>query len=176
VLEGGAIATLLVAQRRGWLRVVAMWPARAPPGRQIGRWTARAAATLDARLRAFHSERPGALAAVVAWHCAGQLASLAQLWFVVRALGVDVTVATCLAVEAACLVVDAATVLVPGRIGVHEGGRVLVFSALGLGAATGLAVALVIRVTQLAVAATGLAAFAYFSWTSAPLADSMSDS
>jgi hypothetical protein len=98
-----------------------------------------------------------------------------QLWFILGALGIGASLTTCLALEAASLTIDAATFFVPGRVGVQEGGRVLVFSALGFGAATGLAVAVVVRLNQLAVSAVGLAAFAYFSFSSAPLADSISE-
>jgi hypothetical protein len=61
-------------------------------------------------------------------------------------------------------VLDSAAFLVPGRIGVQEAGRVLVFTTFGLGAATGLAVAVIVRLNQLAVAGIGLAAFAALSF------------
>jgi hypothetical protein len=42
---------------------------------------------------------------------------------------------TCLAIEAFALVLDWAAFWVPGRIGVQEAGRVLVFTTFGLSAA-----------------------------------------
>jgi len=72
---------------------------------------------------------------------------------------------TCLAIEAFALVLDWAGFWVPGRIGAQEAGRVLVFTTFGFSAATGLAVALIVRLNQLAVAALGLAAFASLSLT-----------
>jgi len=70
-------------------------------------------------------------------------------------------------IEAFALVLDSAAFLSgPDR---RAGGRrVLVFTTFGLGAATGLAVAVIVRLNQLAVAALGLAAFAKLSVTPLP--------
>lgn len=115
---------------------------------------------LDRQLAAYYRDRPWAFVASVLWHVAGQLVGLLQLAFILTALGSPTDVATCLAIEAFALVLDSAAFLVPGRIGVQEAGRVLVFTTLGLGAATGLAVAVIVRLTQLVVAAFGMTAFA----------------
>jgi uncharacterized membrane protein YbhN (UPF0104 family) len=63
---------------------------------------------------------------------------------------------------------DSAAFLVPGRIGVQEAGRVLVFTTFGFDASTGLAVAVIVRLTQLAVAGVGMAAFTVLSVTPPP--------
>jgi uncharacterized membrane protein YbhN (UPF0104 family) len=122
-------------------------------------------ATLDAHLVEFYRDRPKAFGASVLWHVVGQLVGLMQLSFILTALGVPTPLVTCLAIEAFALVLDSAAFWVPGRIGVQEAGRVLVFTTFGLSAATGLAVALIVRLTQLTVAALGLAAFASLSLT-----------
>jgi uncharacterized protein (TIRG00374 family) len=118
---------------------------------------------LDSHLADFYRDRPRAFAASVLWHVVGQLVGLLQLAFILDALGVPTPLATCLAIEAFALVIDSAAFMVPGRIGVQEAGRVLVFTTFGLSAATGLAVAVIVRLNQLAVAALGLAAFAALS-------------
>jgi glycosyltransferase 2 family protein len=125
-------------------------------------------AALDAELSSLYRDRLGDFVSSVAWHLAGQLVGLVQLAFILTALDVPTPLGTCLAMEAFALVLDSAAFLVPGRIGVQEAGRVLVFTTFGLTAATGLAVAIIVRLTQLAVAALGLAAFAYFSFLNAP--------
>jgi uncharacterized protein (TIRG00374 family) len=117
-------------------------------------------AALDEQLSTFYRERPGAFASSVGWHLTGQLVSLLQLWFILTALGTPTPLATCLAIEAFALILDSATFLVPGRVGVQEAGRVLVFTTFGLSATTGLAVAVIVRLNQLAVTALGLAAYA----------------
>lgn len=177
----GSAATLagvlgfLVVQRRG------MFSALAAGAWRLGlrtafvvRLRARSEA-LDARLASFYRDRPGAFGRSVAWHFAGQLTGLLQLVFILSWLGAPASLATCLALEAFALVIDSALFFVPARIGVQEGGRVLVFTALGLSAATGLAVALIVRLNQLLVASLGLAAFGYLSLTNTPADGSLSE-
>lgn len=118
---------------------------------------------LDHQLAGYYRDRPSAFLGSIAWHVAGQLVGLLQLAFILSALGTPTDLATCLAIEAFALVLDSAAFLVPGRIGVQEAGRVLVFTTFGLGPATGLAVAVIIRLTQLVVAALGMTAFAVLS-------------
>lgn len=120
-------------------------------------------AALDAQLAALYGERPAAFVASVLWHCAGQLVGLVQLAYILAELGFPTPLATCLAMEAFALVLDAAAFLVPGRVGVQEAGRVLVFTTFGLGAPTALAAAVIVRLNQLAVSTLGLAALAYFT-------------
>jgi glycosyltransferase 2 family protein len=131
-------------------------------------------ADIDARLATLHRERRGAFGLSVAWHFVAQLVGTLQLFYILHVLGVPASLVTCLAIEAFALVIDSALFFVPGRIGVQEGSRVLVFTALGMGAATGLAVAVIVRVDQLAVATLGLLAYGYFSLTSVPTAGSPS--
>ena len=66
--------------------------------------------------------------------------------------------------------IQLALFFVPGSIGVQEGGKVVVFTALGLPAAAGLTVAIAFRLTQLAGITAGLAAFAALRWRDARLA------
>ena len=121
------------------------------------------AADIDTRLAALHRERRGAFGVSVAWHFVAQLVGTLQLFYILHVLGVQAGIVTCFAIEAFALVIDSALFFVPGRVGVQEGSRVLVFTALGMSAATGLAVAVIVRVNQLAVAALGLLAYGYFS-------------
>jgi hypothetical protein len=172
VIALGALATLaavlacLAVQRRG------IFTALGRAARRHG-WSAALAtraAALDARLAA--AER-GAFVRSVAWHGAGQLVGVVQLLWILWCLGIPVGAGTALAIEALAVAFDSAMFFVPGRIGVQEGGRVLVFTMLGFSAAIGLAVALVVRAGQLATVALGVAAFGYLSLTS-PAAESIS--
>lgn len=118
---------------------------------------------LDEHLADFYRNRRAAFVWSVAWHVGGQLVSLLQLAFIMHALGTPTPLATCLAIEAFALVLDSAMFLVPARIGVQEAGRVFVFTTFGFAAATGLAVAVIVRLNQLMVSAIGLAACAALS-------------
>jgi hypothetical protein len=169
----GVLGFLLV-QRRGMfsalLSVASLLRVRTP---LVTRLEGRADA-LDQRLATFHRERPDAFARSVGWHFAGQLVGLLQLAFILAWLGSPASLGTCLAIEAFALVIDSALFFVPARLGVQEGGRVLIFTALGLSAATGLAVALIVRLNQVAVATLGLTAFGYLSLTSTSVERSLS--
>jgi uncharacterized membrane protein YbhN (UPF0104 family) len=171
----GGVIGFLVLQRRGLFSALADGAARlGMRGPRVARLRGRSA-ILDRHLAAFHRERPGAFARSVGWHFVGQMVGLCQLLFILGWLGTPASIATCLAIEAFALVIDSALFFIPGRIGVQEGGRVVIFTALGLSAATGLTVALIVRLNQLAVAGLGLAAFGYFSLTSTRLAGSVSE-
>ncbi len=150
-------------QRRGFFATVTRALGAFGIARGVAERLHAAGTALDEQLASFYRERPTAFAVSVGWHVIGQLVGLVQLWFILTALGSPESFATCLAIEAFALVIDSAAFLVPGRIGVQEAGRVLVFTIFGLSATTGLAVAVIARLNQLAVTAIGLVAYARLS-------------
>ncbi len=159
----GGVLGFVWLQRRGIFATAAAALRRLGIARGIADHLHAGGAALDTHLSDFYRDRPRAFAASIVWHVAGQLVGLLQLAFILAALGTPTPLATCLAIEAFALVLDAAAFIVPARIGVQEAGRVLVFTTFGLGAATGLAVAVIVRLNQLTVAAIGLAAFGALS-------------
>lgn len=162
----GGVLGFVWLQRRGiFATAVASVRRLGFGGTLIERLVARGA-SLDSELAAFYRDRPGAFAQSVVWHVVGQLVGLLQLAFILAKLGIPASLATCLAIEAFALVLDSAAFFVPARIGVQEAGRVLVFTTFGLSATTGLAVAVIVRLNQLAVAGIGLTAFAVLSMRS----------
>jgi uncharacterized membrane protein YbhN (UPF0104 family) len=160
VVTLGGVLGFVWLQRRGIFATLSASLRRVGIARGLAERLHAGATALDANLSDIYRNRPGAFAWSLAWHVVGQLVGLAQLAFILFALGRSTPIATCLAIEAFSLVLDSAVFLVPGRIGVQEAGRVLVFTTFGFEAATGLAVAVIVRLNQLAVAALGLAAFA----------------
>jgi glycosyltransferase 2 family protein len=162
-LTVAGVFAFVVLQHRGFFTALVDVAARLGFGASVLERLRAGSGALDQRLAVLYRERPGAFAASVAWHFASQLVSLVQLFLVLVWLGTPTALATCLAIEAFALVIDSALFFVPARLGVQEGGRVLVFTTLGLSAATGLAVALILRLTQLALAGLGLAAYGYLS-------------
>jgi hypothetical protein len=157
------VVTFVWLQRRGIFTALVAGAGRLGV---LGRFLERAqggSAALDAQLAALYSERPGAFVLSVLWHCAGQFVGLVQLAYILAALGVPTPLATCLAMEAFALVLDSAAFLVPGRLGVQEAGRVLVFTTFGLAASTALAAAVIVRLNQLTVSMIGLTALGYFT-------------
>jgi hypothetical protein len=163
VFTVGGVLGFMWLQRRGIFATAVAGLRRLGIGGAFVERFATGGAALDTELTTFYRERPGAFAGSVAWHVLGQLVGLLQLAFILAMLGVPVSLATCLAIEAFALVLDSAAFLVPARIGVQEAGRVFVFTTFGLSPATGLAAAVIVRLNQLAVAGIGLVAFAALS-------------
>ncbi len=163
VLTVSGVLAFVWLQRRGIFATMATALRRLGLGGQLLERLGSGGAALDTSLAELYRERPRAFLASVAWHLAGQLVGLVQLAYILAALGTPTPLPICLAIEAFALVLDSAAFLVPGRLGVQEAGRVLVFTTFGFRAATGLAVAVIVRLNQLAVAALGLAALAFLT-------------
>jgi len=162
-LTVGGVLTFVWLQRRGIFATAVRVARRLGLAPRLLARLEDGGAALDAHLVAFYRERPWAFVGSLGWHVLGQLVGLGQLAYILAALGHPTAPQTCLAIEAFALVVDSAMFFVPARVGVQEAGRVLVLTTFGLNAATGLAVAVVVRLNQLAVVAIGLASYACLS-------------
>lgn len=118
--------------------------------------TRRGGAFLDA-VREIWRTRRGALPAI-ALLCAAQHALLVgEAYLMLSAVGDGVTLREALVFEAVTKLVNTAGVLVPGRLGVSEGGSALLADALGFAASHGLSLALMRRVRATIWAVVGLA-------------------
>jgi hypothetical protein len=162
LLSAGVLGFLFV-QRRGRVASVlgAGRLARRAFGAARGERVAAAAQDVDARLAAFHAERPRDFAAAVALHALGTSIGALQLGLFLAWLDVPVSAGTVLAVFAAATALDLFAFFVPARLGAMEGARMVAFGAVGgLDPARGLLFSLVLRVEQLACAALGLALYA----------------
>lgn len=80
-------------------------------------------------------------------------------------------VVECFTLATGFVFVEATLFLVPAKLGVLEGGNLLAFTMLGYDASTGLAVAFVMRISDLVALLPGLAAFARYSLRYANLRD-----
>jgi uncharacterized protein (TIRG00374 family) len=105
----------------------------------LGDRVAAGADRLDADLRWFYRERRGAAAAVVGLSVVGWAAGALETWLMLVLLESPVSLLTALVIEAGATGVRAVGFLIPGSIGILEGGLVGIFAMLGLGSSTGLA-------------------------------------
>jgi glycosyltransferase 2 family protein len=124
----------------------------------------RGTLSLDEHIREFLTHRRGDVALSVASHLVGMLVGTLQVYILLRWLGLPADVVTCVAVESVTVLIQVVAFLVPGLIGVQEGGKILVFTALGLPAQAGLSVGIAFRLNQIAGITLGLTAFAYLHW------------
>jgi uncharacterized protein (TIRG00374 family) len=115
-----------------------------------------AAAHVDDTLAAFYRERPGRVALSLAFNVLAWVASAGETWLILRFLGAGVSAPMAVVIEAFGTGISFATFFLPVQLGVDEGGAVLTFVALGLGGATGMSLALVRRVREIAWTGLGL--------------------
>jgi uncharacterized protein (TIRG00374 family) len=102
-------------------------------------------------------ERRGVLPTVAALCLAQHAVLVAEAYVILSALSGSTTFRTALVFEAVTKMVNTAGLVVPGRLGIAEGGSALLADALGLAASQGLSLALMRRVRALVWAGVGLA-------------------
>ena len=92
----------------------------------------------DAALRAVYDRR-GDVIACFSWQFAGWLLGAGELWIALRFLGEPRGVPDAIALEALIQAVSSLAFFVPGALGAQEGAFIVIGAALGLDAATALA-------------------------------------
>jgi uncharacterized membrane protein YbhN (UPF0104 family) len=131
--------------RLGWL-LPASW---AGPGRD-----------LDAALARLG---PWRAAASLGCFVAGWTVGAAEIYLILHWVGGAVDWRTALALEAGSVFIDGILFFVPAKVGTQEGGKVLLFAALGLNPARGLTVGIVRRIRELTYAGLGLMALGWLT-------------
>jgi hypothetical protein len=82
----------------------------------------------------------------------------AEVYLILRWAATPVDWQTALALETGAVLIDGMLFFVPAKVGTQEGGKVVVFAALGLNPARGLTVSIVRRLRELTYAGVGLIA------------------
>jgi len=160
----GLVGLFFWAQRRGLFTTTAgiVRKLRLPE-----RWVElaqRGTSSVDEHIRDFLTRRPLDFLLSILSHLTGLLIGAIQVYVLLRWLGLPADAVTCIAVESVAILIQVATFIVPGSIGVQEGGKVLIFTALGLPAQAGLSVGIAFRLNQIVGVALGLSAFAFLHW------------
>jgi uncharacterized protein (TIRG00374 family) len=108
-------------------------------------------------------DRPGRFAVIVLLDAVAQACLVLEVFWLLRALQLDTPPSYPIVIEAATKMGGVASLLVPMQIGTAEGTYALVFTVLGLPAASGVALALVRRTRSLIIAGVGLVALRHLS-------------
>jgi len=119
-------------------------------------------ADFDSRITTYLTGHQRDFARSVLFHLVAQAARTLQFYLALTALGFDPGLFECFATAAGFVFIEATLFLVPGKLGVLEGGHVVIFSALGFGAAAGLTVSFALRLSELCSALLGLVALGYY--------------
>src|SRR5262245_46336657 len=156
-LEVLALGGFVIVQRRGLAARGARMLARLGLSRFEGHETV---GRIDEALATFYRERPLRLALSLACHFLAWLLGAVEAWLILALLGTPVSLVTATVIEAFGMGIRFATFLVPGSVGVLEGGYAATFAALGLGSTAGVSFSLVRRIREAVWIALGLVAFA----------------
>jgi len=115
----------------------------------------------DDALRAVY-ERHRDIGACFMWQLGGWMLGAGEIWLALRFLGLDRSLLDAIAIEALIQAVSSAAFMVPAALGVQEGAFVVIGAALGIDAASALALATARRVRDLLIFFPGLIAW---QWT-----------
>ena len=148
-----ALVGFFVAQRYGGVRVlqnVVAKFAKTPHWAALGGLGA-----LNERLIEIY-RRPGPLMAVLILHFAIWFFGVLDVWFALRFMGHPVSYGTALVIESLGQAVRGAAFVVPGAIGVQEGGFVALCAVFGIPAPTAVALSLIKRFPEIVLGIPGL--------------------
>ncbi len=126
----------------------------------IGGWIIRqleSANFIDKNIREFYVNHPGKFREGVLYNFLAWFGGVAEIMIFMKLTGGEASFAAALTIETFSLFINNVTFFIPARIGVGEGGRVLLFGALGYSTAMGLSYGIIRRVRELAWIAAGLA-------------------
>jgi putative membrane protein len=113
------------------------------------------AVALDDAIRRIYSNRRSLIVASL-WRLCGWIFGAGEVWLALYFLGVPVSAKDALLLESLGQAVRAAAFLIPGAIGVQEGGFIVLGSLVGLGPEVSLALSLTKRVRELLLGIPGL--------------------
>ena len=106
---------------------------------------------------------PCRAAASLGCFVAGWTVGAAEIYLILHWVGGAVDWQTALALETGSVLIDGILFFVPAKVGTQEGGKVVLFAALGLNPARGLTVGVVRRIRELTYAGLGLVALGWLS-------------
>jgi uncharacterized protein (TIRG00374 family) len=160
---GGTVLGVLVfglligAQRRGLFGFLLSVSRRAS-GRHalLAAWEPELRA-LNGRLRNFYGTHPRDFLVCCLIHFSGWVVGSLEVYLVLSLLGGPVDLASVFIIEALSGVAKLASVIVPGSLGVQEGGQVLLFAAFGLSVPLAVTFSLLRRARELFWIGFGLA-------------------
>jgi putative membrane protein len=113
---------------------------------------------LDQTIRLLYGRRRGIAGCCFFWTLSWIVAA-GEIWIGLRALGLRPSFATAVIFESGALAIRGAAFLVPGAMGVQEGGYILIGNLLGISGEVALALSLLRRMRELALGIPGLVAW-----------------
>ena len=112
--------------------------------------------SLDGKIRYFYRYRKKRFYISLMYYFLGWMAGLIEVYTILYLLGQEVTFLQALTIESIIQLLKSCSFFIPASLGVIEGGGIIVFTAIGLSAETGLAYTIFRRLRELIWAGMGL--------------------
>jgi putative membrane protein len=154
-----AVVGFYAVQRAGIFRWSAMLASRLAKSLQ---WDSlvQGGEALDQTIRVLYARRSAVVACCFFWVLSWLIAA-GEVWIALWALGLRASFTTAIILESTSLFIRSAAFLVPGAVGVQEGGYILLGTLLGIPGDMALALSLLRRVRELAVGIPGIVAWQF---------------
>lgn len=155
-LTATGVGMFMALQIRGFSRPLKGAAARL---RILGGWIERvenAVGRVDDHLRELYRERPWDFVASVLLALASLGLGVVQVWLLLEWIGLGGNWLASATIEAFAVLVAFVSFVVPGSLGIQEGGKLLIFAALGLPLSAGLSVGVTFRLNNVANQLLGL--------------------
>jgi uncharacterized protein (TIRG00374 family) len=160
-LTAAGVAAFMVLQIRGLSAPARRVSVRV---RFLGSWVERiehGLGRVDEHLQELYRARPSDFVASVMLGIAGLGVGVVQDWFIMGWIGLERDWLSSLTIEAFATLVSFVSFVIPGSLGVQEGGKLLIFAALGLPLSAGLSVGVAFRLNNIVTILEGVAALAW---------------
>ncbi|MBV8054652.1 MAG: flippase-like domain-containing protein [Deltaproteobacteria bacterium] len=116
---------------------------------------------IDVQLSELYRTRPIDFVVSVGLAFSGLCIGIVQIWLIMGWIGLPCSWLASLTIESFSILLSVVLFVVPGSLGVQEGGKLLVFTALGLPLSAGLSLGIIIRLMFLVNLAAGFAALVW---------------
>jgi glycosyltransferase 2 family protein len=124
---------------------------------------------LDETIGEFSRRHPAQLLLSLGLHFGGWVLGTLEVLAIFYAVGIPISVAEAIAIEALASVVKAAAFFIPGSLGVQDGGNVLLLAVFGYPSSFGLTFSLIRRMRELLWIGLGLLVLLrHYGWRSRP--------
>ncbi|HYM02207.1 MAG TPA: lysylphosphatidylglycerol synthase domain-containing protein [Stellaceae bacterium] len=150
------VAAVVVVQRIGVFRLLAS-AFRALFGDRFDALVG-SAASLDRAVRRLYRRRTAVIACCL-WQLAGWIAGAGEIWLALHYLGQHAAFIDALVIEAVIQALSSGAFVVPGALGVQEGGFLVICGALGMSSEIALALALARRARDVIIFVPALVAW-----------------
>ena len=158
VLTSGLL-TGIIMQRRGMFMAAARLATRI--GVRMPERLERQLTNLDTSIARFYTA-PGGFALSVLGFFVGWCMGVVEVYIVLSCLQIGATLTRAMTIEVLSVAIDALLFFVPAKAGTQEGGKVVIFTALGLDPAKGLVLGIVRRLRELSWSMVGLVVLARY--------------